>query len=481
MDLAKSLVRITARAFYSTEHVLIIDALAIHSTLTDIDLAHVLGMQVKGLRRLCGRLKEDGLISVQSRGEKKEGAPPATIPGKDGQAPQFKERLFYRDWYYLNYHRAIDSLKYRMYKLSRHIESLGAPTTEKKDLVCPRCKSSYTELEVMDNISAMGEFLCHMCQHPLDPAAEDDAGENESMKRLNDQLSRIVDIMRQIDSTDVPENDFDTALSHALPVVRGEYNQARKMQIVDEVKPSLASSKGLALAPEKVSVSVMEDGEEVKMDPDELARKRADEAKQNMLPEWISKSTISGDITSVGAKEAAERASRDAHNMGLRLDNDSSEDKKIRTDDDGVMDSYWAALKAEQEREAREQVEDEEDEDDDDDEEDDFEDVDVGNPSSSATANPSASAAANSLSSSGINASTPNTSGQVSSTATDDEGPAAKKTKTNATSTTAAKGTSSTTAAASSAAAANTSEEATAQEDSKHGESDEDELEFEDI
>lgn len=443
MDLAKNLIRITARAFYSTEHVLIIDALAIHSTLTDQDLAHVLGMQVKGLRRLCGKLKEDGLISVQSRGEKKEGAPPATTHTKDGN-PMFKERLFYRDWYYLNYHRAIDSLKYRMYRLSRHIESLGAPTTEKKDLVCPRCKSSFTELEVMDNISPMGEFLCHMCQHVLDAATEDDTGENESMKRLNDQLSRIVAIMRQIDSTDVPENDFDTALSHALPINRGEFNPARKMQIVDDPKPSLASSKGLALAPEKVTVSVMEDGAEVKVDPEELARKRADEARANMLPEWISKSTISGDITSVGAKEAAERAAREAHNMGLHVD-DSADEKKTRTSDDGVMDAYWAELKAEQERQAQVDREEEEEEEDDDDE-DDFEDVDVGGASQQPAIAPVPS----------ISVSNPDASGQVSSTATDDEGPAAKKARTVEIS-------------------------AVEAADSKNAESDEDELDFEDV
>ena len=452
MDLAKNLIRITARAFYSTEHVLIIDALAIHSTLTDIDLAHVLGMQPKYLRKFCGRLKEDGLISVQSRGEKKEGAPPTTFQGKDGGS-QFKERLFYRDWYYLNYHRAIDSLKYRMWRLSRHIESIGAPTTEKKDLVCPRCKSSYTELEVMDNISPMGEFLCHMCQHILDPATEDDTGENESMKRLNDQLSRIVDIMRQIDSTDVPENDFDTALSHAVPIARGEYNPARKMQIVDDAKPHLASSKGLALAPEKVSVSVLEDGAEVKVDPEEAARKRADEAKANMLPEWISKSTISGDITSVGAKEAAERASRDAHNMGLRLD-DAGEQKAVRTGDDGVMDAYWAELKAEQQRQAQVDLDEEEEDEEDDDE---FEDVEVG----AGSANGGTAPVPN------ISVSTPDASGQVSSTATDDEGPAVKRIKVEESE-----------ASIHDAAIAGPSDSKT---ESKNGESDEDEFEFEDV
>lgn len=449
MDLAKNLIRMTVRAFYSTEHVLVVDALAIHSTLPDTDLATALGMPRGQLRKLCGTLKADGLVSSQIRGEKKEGAPPVN-PTKDGQPVLFKdrERLQTREWYYLNFHHAIDCLKYRMHKLSRHIEAIGAPTTEKKGRSCPRCKSSYNELEVMDNISAMGEFLCHKCQHVLDEVDEADLGENESMKRLNDQLSRMVDMMRQIDSTDVPENDFEAALSHHVPITRGDWNPAAKREIVD-FKPSLANSKGLALAPEEITVTVLEDGDDSKITAEEAARKRAEEAKQNSLPAWIAGSTITGELTAIGYKEAAERAARDAHASALHLD-DGSEEKKVNNDDDGVMDDYWAALKAEQEREKQEAAEEDDEEEDDDDDEDDFEDVVVGDSSAKADS---------SLHRPSISGSTPVT---LSSTATDDEGPAAKRVKSDI-----------------SQQVAVSAPEGT--QESKNGESDEDELEFEDV
>ena len=64
MELAKTLVRCVARAFYETRHILVIDALMIHSTLPNEDLALLLGMQQKDLRKLCGKLREDRLISV---------------------------------------------------------------------------------------------------------------------------------------------------------------------------------------------------------------------------------------------------------------------------------------------------------------------------------------------------------------------------------------------------------------------------------
>lgn len=384
MDLAKNLLRTTARAFYTTEEILVIDALGIHSTLTDTDLAHSLGLTRKDLRKQCGKLKDHGLLSVQTRAEKKDDAPVApanTGGGGAGGSFRNREHVKYQDWYYLHFHHAIDAIKFRLARLNKHIDSLGAPTTEKKDLVCPRCKSQYTDLEVMDNIDSMtGSFLCHLCSHALEPIDEDQAkGENESKARLNTQVAAIEALLREIDSANVPENDFDTALSLHLPINRGEAHADRRVAIAEEIKPSIAGSKGLTLAPEKVQVSVLDDAAEAtaKVDPEALRIKRESEAKQNMLPDWISKSTISGDITAVGAKEARERREREAHAGSGNLAVGDEEDRKAAgtpAGDDAVMDDYWAAYKAEAERERLAEEEEEEDDED----EDEFEDVDVG-------------------------------------------------------------------------------------------------------
>ena len=81
MDLAKTLIRSVARAFYDTPFVLVIDALMVHSAfvrthqpcvteaewpdrLPNEDLAYLLQMPSKELRKLCGKLKEDRLLSV---------------------------------------------------------------------------------------------------------------------------------------------------------------------------------------------------------------------------------------------------------------------------------------------------------------------------------------------------------------------------------------------------------------------------------
>ncbi|EMF10527.1 uncharacterized protein SEPMUDRAFT_150608 [Sphaerulina musiva SO2202] len=411
-DLATELIRTVSRAFYTTEHILIIDALMLHSTLQDSDLAHVLGTQVKPLRKTCGRLREDGLISVQSRAERRTDG----TGGYYGGAPQQgKERLTHRDWYYINYHRAIDSIKFRMYKLSKHIESQGASTTEKKDLKCLTrgCGRAYTELEAMDSLDmATGDFLCAKCGAALEPVDEEErANENESMKRMNQQFAKLVELMQKIDAAAVPENDFETALSKQKPIEKADSHPGTRTEIVDVPNRNLQSTKGLEVKPEKIAVELKDD-EDVKRESaaaDARARKEK-EARQNALPEWISKSTISGDITAVGAKEERQRLEREAH-TGV-LTHEEEEEKKAVKGDDDVMAAYWKELELAQKKEAELQKEEDEE---DDDEEDEFEDVEgiAGTPNT-------ANGAANGLAGTSTNgANTP--ANQESSNATDDE------------------------------------------------------------
>ena len=174
-DLATMLLRTIARTFYGTEHILIIDTLILHSTLSDADLAHLVGMQTKMARKICGRLKEDGLVSIQQRTERRTDGSGGFMAGSGNQPG--KERVTHRDWYYINFHTAIDSVKFRLLRLSKHVDSLGASTTEKKDLVCTTCKSQYTELEAMDSLDhSTGNFLCRRCGSVLDPVDEEDPG-----------------------------------------------------------------------------------------------------------------------------------------------------------------------------------------------------------------------------------------------------------------------------------------------------------------
>lgn len=383
-NLATDLLRTTARAFYMTEHILVIDALITHSTLSDKDLAHVLGMQTKHLRKLCGRLREDGLVSVQTRAERRADGTGITFMGAPGQ--QARERVTHTDWYYLNFHHAIDSIKFRMYRLNKHIESLGAPTTEKKDLSCPQCGNQYTELEALDKIDmATGLCYCRRCGHELDPVEEDErVSENESMKRLNSQLEKILRLMQQIDATTVPENDFQQALLKQKAIVRTDAHPGQRIETVDLPNHDVQSSKGLEIKPEKIAVQVQKDEDvkkEAQAEEERLRKER--EARQNALPDWIAKSTVTGDITAVGAKEEQLRRERDGHATVAKEEEQGEKKPAPGGGDEDVMAAYWEELAKAKEQEAAEARAEEEDEEDE--EEDEFEDVDVSGNATPAT------------------------------------------------------------------------------------------------
>lgn len=417
-NLATDLLRTTARAFYPPEHILVVDALIIHSTLPDTDLAHLLGLQIKPLRKLCGRLKEDGLLSVETRSERRTDGTSSYFGGGGGSSQpgqQGKERFTNKDWYYLNFHRAIDSIKYRMYKLNKYVESLGAPTTEKKDLSCPQCKSQWTELEVMDKIDfATGAFLCGRCGHTLDAVEEDErVNENESMKRLNLQLEKLLRLMQQIDATTVPENDFPSALAKQKPLVRTDANPGQRTEIVDMPNRNLQSSKGLDIKPEKISVQLQNDEDVKRANAEaEAQARREKEARQNALPDWIAKSTVSGDITAVGAKEERLRKEREAHSGGAKVEEDD-EKKPAAGGDEDVMAAYWEEMEKVKAQQAADRAAEDEEEDEDDD--DDFEDVDVSGAAAGANGSKAATNGATAAST-GVN-----TPALESSNATDDE------------------------------------------------------------
>jgi transcription initiation factor TFIIE subunit alpha len=212
----------------------------------------------------------------------------------------------------------------------------------------------------------------------------------------------------------VPENDFQTALSLQKPVTRADTHPGARTEVVDLPNRNLQSTKGLEIKPEKISIQLQDD-EDVKREnaAAEAAARREREARQNALPEWISKSTVSGDITAVGAKEEKQRREREAHSGVFK--EEANEDVKPNAGEEDIMANYWAELARAKEEEAAKEREEDDDEDDED--EDDFEDVGgvVGTGSIAAmNGRPNGAAAL----STGVN--TPNIE---SSNATDDERP----------------------------------------------------------
>ncbi|OAX80191.1 hypothetical protein ACJ72_05478 [Emergomyces africanus] len=368
MDLASSLIRTVVRAFYETRHILVIDALFIHSVLHAEDLAHLLGMQQKDLRKLCARLREDRLIAVHSRPEI-----------RDGQT-----RPVNREYYYIPLYPVVDAIKYRVSRLTSIIKAQYTPTAERKEYVCIRCGAEWTQLEVLSRIGPEG-FECHRCGATLERADEVEGGAgadrtgHEKNSKLMAQLDTMLKLLKQIDSVDVPENDFDTAWEHKVDVVRNQYT--------NPTRPGMAYAGSRQAAVRGISktdassleVSLTSSAEKSAAEQAAEAARKAALEKQNALPVWHTHSTVKTEPGNLPIKPEPNGTTIDVS----ALKSEVKEERKPEIDalDDKVA-AYYAEMAREKEREANEDVSSAEDSSDE--EEDEFEDVGVV-PSGSAT------------------------------------------------------------------------------------------------
>ncbi|KAJ5770636.1 uncharacterized protein N7511_002687 [Penicillium nucicola] len=413
MDLANTLIRTVARAFYETRHILVVDALFLHSVLHAEDLAFLMGMQQKDLRKLCAKLREDRLIAVSTRAEIRDGS----------------TRPVNREYYYIPLHPVVDAIKYKVSKLTSNIKAQYTPSEERKEYICLRCGTEWTELDVLSLVGDEG-FECQNCGAVLE-RTEDvkgvegiDRTGHEKNSKLMAQLDNMLKLLKQIDTVEIPANDFETAWDHKVEVPRNQSTHPVRAAIVvppkaqDITRPN-AKTDAAAL---EISLTSSEEKSAAEQ-ADEAARKAAVE-KQNALPVWHTHSTVN-------STPANGQTKTDGGNL---VKPELAEDEKPNLDalDDKVA-AYYAEMEREKALQAQEDASSAED-----DSDDEFEDVEVSGPSGPSTpamnGGPT-SAPSGSFGGAGIKreldsgSSAPQSSVGTPSTPADD-GPAAKKIKT---------------------------------------------------
>ena len=342
-----------------------------------------------------------------------------------------------KDYYFIDFHAAIDAIKYRTFRLTQKVNELYKPTEEKKDYKCPQCHAQWTQLEVLDKVGPMG-FECHRCSGLLEreePSAGDSTG-HEKQSKLMGQFEELLKMLQQIDSQDIPSNDFETAFSLAVPVQRNEMvNPIRPTVPINPSTGPPTAVKGITqvtVAP--LDVSVTTGSERTAAEQAAEAQQKANLAAQNVLPVWHTTSTVTGDTFVSGRKDSEVQGSQDSH---LK---DEDEEKKGNVVLNDELTAYYNQMLKEKEKEAKEDRE--ADASSGDDEDDEFEDVGVGvstlgTPSSSMSATPHEPQnrqpnAAIKPKGSESRSNTPDTNTSTSAgfrLVVDDDGPAAKKVK----------------------------------------------------
>ncbi|WBW73636.1 transcription factor TFIIE alpha subunit, TFIIEA, Tfa1 [Schizosaccharomyces osmophilus] len=318
-EVVQRLIKMIMRAFYETRHIIFMDAVLRHSALTDEQAAILMGIPIKECRFLAGKLREDRLLAIQSRAEVKEG----------------QQRQIQTTYFYIDYCFTIDSIKWRMHQLVKTVEDRMRSDFDSKGYVCPFCQKKYSSLDVLSLVTPEGTFLCSDCATELkdDEESAEMMSSQKRLGRLMGQVSKIIEALKQVDETVVPQNNFQTALERAVPI--SVENQTFASQSVPK------SSADLRNATSSPSITVdfstgAESAEDVRIK--NMDKQAA--ALQNTVPEWHAMSTISGGITRVGAKNA-----NYSNNSSETVEEEEDKKKDFSTEK-SALDAYYASLRA---------------------------------------------------------------------------------------------------------------------------------------
>lgn len=222
-----------------------------------------------------------------------------------------------REYYYIPLHPVVDAIKYKVSKLTSTIKAQYTPSEERKEYICLRCGSEWTELDVLSLVSDEG-FECQNCGAVLERTEDvkgvegTDRTGHEKNSKLMAQLDNMLKLLKQIDSVEIPPNDFDTAWDHKVEVVRDQRIHPTRAAIPVPPRQQDALRSNVKTDAAGLEISLTSSEEKSAADQAEEAARKAAVEKQNALPVWHTHSTISasaaGNIgnlkpeTSIGVK-----------------------------------------------------------------------------------------------------------------------------------------------------------------------------------
>lgn len=308
------LLQYVSRAFYEVRHILLLDQLIRKEAMKDEELAARLGVGPKELAKAANMLIRDQLISVYLRAEVKPGASKATQ----------------RTYYYIDYKHCVDVIKWRLWKISKVLDDKQRNVIDGQGYLCPRCKTTYSTLDISGLAMTATSFLCEICNTPLDDNDNDiEVQKNKDrMQRLNSQSTLIKKTLQKADKVVVPAFDIAQWVAIHMPL-------EKPVDSADGLAVATGGAKEAA-----VSVQMAQEGD---VETKRLLKEQQAEAKRqaNALPVWIAQSTVSGELTGAGIKEGTNTTAR----PGISFVNPTvPEPVDVKIDGDVDYDAYFAKL-----------------------------------------------------------------------------------------------------------------------------------------
>lgn len=279
-----------------------------------------------------------------------------------------------KEYYYIDWRRAIDACKYRIHKIDELVKKDAKPTAEKAELKCPRCKSQYTMIQALDHPDFDpgpddSGFLCARCDFRLEEIDADAHADDmdDTPAKFNKMFAPLLTLMEEIDKMKIPAVEATDAIEAKIELPRDkDIDPGTKHEVVDTVIARPTAVKGIDTGPEKINIQI---GSSAEQNEKQRAAEKARQEKitmQNQLPSWHTQSTVikdaAGNTTTV---------KQESNGTDTPIKTEQSDEKSATQN----LDAVFAQIEAE--RRKKEEEEEDDDDDDDDEDEDEFEDVTV--------------------------------------------------------------------------------------------------------
>jgi len=184
-DSLQRLARLVSRAFYSMEHVIVIDMLIRNPCMREEDICDLLKFERKQLRTVLAQLKNDKFIKVKLKME----------TGPDGKATR-------QNYYFINYKIFVNVVKYKLDHMRRKIETEERDNTSRASFNCPSCLKTFTDLEADQLYDfTTSEFRCTFCNTIVeeDQSAAPQKDSRLIIAKFNEQIEPLYNLLHEVE------------------------------------------------------------------------------------------------------------------------------------------------------------------------------------------------------------------------------------------------------------------------------------------
>lgn len=325
-DAIKHLLRQVVYMFYPHQSIIIMEAILFHNVLFEDDLIKLCCMHKKVFRSFCNKLIDDKLIVSYTQKEE-------TQPYK----------LFTRTYYYIHNIEAIDSIKWKIHKIVKHVKEEIGNFSEPQGYICPTCHHKYTLLDAASLLTDDKlNFECSICGDYLidDDISKEQRKGQEKLEKLMSLLEPIIQYLKIIDDLKIDDNNFDTTLikyvpafsdSLALYSISNKTSTSRRKKF-DNSNNSNNNNNNDNINQKSqatIHVSITADDEDLKRER-QKREERNRKLRQNALPSWHQESTV--------GKTALGRLDSDDEELNLNnnldLNNNQNDEINIKTENE---------------------------------------------------------------------------------------------------------------------------------------------------